>query len=180
MTGSFEYNYAEALFELSLENDCLESVYEEFLSVTQIFKENPDFVKFLNLPTVEWDEKEKILSKVFGDKLSEVMFNFLNVTAQKGRVKGLSLIFSEFKALYNDKMNILEVTATTAIPLSDSLREKLADKLSAVSGKKIVLKERVDSKIIGGIVLSYNNTEIHASVRDKLEKLKAQINSIVV
>lgn len=180
MTGSFEYNYAEALFELSLENDCLESVYEEFLSVTQIFKENPDFVKFLNLPTVEWDEKEKILSKVFGDKLSEVMFNFLNVTAQKGRVKGLSLIFSEFKALYNDKMNILEVTATTAIPLTDSLREKLADKLSAVSGKKIVLKERVDSKIIGGIVLSYNNTEIHASVRDKLEKLKAQINSIVV
>lgn len=180
MTGSFEYNYAEALFELSLENDCLESVYEEFLSVTQIFKENPDFVKFLNLPTVEWDEKEKILSKVFGDKLSEVMFNFLNVTAQKGRVKGLSLIFSEFKALYNDRMNILEVTATTAIPLTDSLREKLTDKLSAVSGKKIVLKERVDSKIIGGIVLSYNNTEIHASVRDKLEKLKAQINSIVV
>lgn len=180
MTGSFEYNYAEALFELSLENDCLESVYEEFLSVTQIFKENPDFVKFLNLPTVEWDEKEKILSKVFGNKLSEVMFNFLNVTAQKGRVKGLSLIFSEFKALYNDRMNILEVTATTAIPLTDSLREKLADKLSAVSGKKIVLKERVDSKIIGGIVLSYNNTEIHASVRDKLEKLKAQINSIVV
>lgn len=180
MTGSFEYNYAEALFELSLENDCLESVYEEFLSVTQIFKENPDFVKFLNLPTVEWDEKEKILSKVFGNKLSEVMFNFLNVTAQKGRVKGLSLIFSEFKALYNDRMNILEVTATTAIPLTDSLREKLADKLSAVSGKKIVLKERVDSKIIGGIVLSYNNTEIHASVRDKFEKLKAQINSIVV
>lgn len=180
MTGSFEYNYAEALFELSLENDCLESVYEEFMSVTQIFKENPDFVKFLNLPTVEWDEKEKILSKVFGDKLSEVMFNFLNVTAQKGRVKGLSLIFSEFKALYNDRMNILEVTATTAIPLTDSLREKLAHKLSAVSGKKIVLKERVDSKIIGGIVLSYNNTEIHASVRDKLEKLKAQINSIVV
>lgn len=180
MTGSFEYNYAEALFELSLENDCLESVYEEFLSVTQILNENPDFVKFLNLPTVEWDEKEKILSKVFGDKLGEVMFNFLNVTAQKGRVKGLSLIFSEFKALYNDKMNILEVTATTAIPLTDSLRERLIDKLSAVSGKKIVLKERVDSKIIGGIVLSYNNTEIHASVRDKLEKLKAQINSIVV
>lgn len=180
MTGSFEYNYAEALFELSLENDCLESVYEEFLSVTQILNENPDFVKFLNLPTVEWNEKEKIISKAFSDKLGEVMFNFLNVTAQKGRVKGLSLIFSEFKALYNDKMNILEATATTAIPLTDSLRERLIDKLSAVSGKKIVLKERVDSKIIGGIVLSYNNTEIHASVRDKLEKLKAQINSIVV
>ncbi len=180
MTGSFEYNYAEALFDLSLENDCLESVYEEFLSVTQIFEENPDFVKFLNLPTVEWEEKEKVILNAFGDKLSEVMFNFLNVTAQKGRTKSMSSIFSEFKNLYNEEMNILEVTATTAIPLSDSLREKLIKKLSAVSGKKIVLKECVDSQIIGGIVLSYNNTEIHASVRDRLEKLKAQINSIVV
>lgn len=180
MTGSFEYNYAEALFELALENDCLESVYEEFLSVIQIFDANPDFVKFLNLPTVEWEEKEEIIAKAFGEDLSPVMFNFLNVTAKKGRAKSMPLIFSEFKALYNEKMNILEVTATTAIPLNDSLRKKLVKKLSAVSGKKIVLKERVDISIIGGIVLSYNNTEIHASVRDKLEKLKAQINSIVV
>lgn len=180
MTGSFEYNYAEALFELSLENDCLDSVYEEFLTVTQIFEDNPDFVKFLNLPTVEWDEKEKIISKTFGEDLSEIMFNFLNVTAKKGRAKSMSSIFSEFKALYNEKMNILEVMAITAIPLTDSLREKLIEKLSSVSGKKIVLEERVDSKIIGGIVLSYNNTEIHASVRDKLDKLKAQLNSIVV
>lgn len=180
MTGSFEYNYAEALFELSLENNCLESVYEEFSAVTQIFDENPEFVKFLNLPTVEWVEKEKIILKAFGDDLSDVMFSFLNITAQKGRSKGISLIFSEFKALYNEKMNILEVTATTAVHLTDSLRKKLIEKLSAVSGKRIVLKECVDSKIIGGIVLSYNNTEIHASVRDKLEKLKAQINSIAI
>ena len=40
MTGSFEYNYAIALFELSVEGNCLERVYEEFLSVTQIFDNN--------------------------------------------------------------------------------------------------------------------------------------------
>lgn len=180
MSGSFEYNYAIALFELSVEDNCLERVYEEFLSVTQIFEENPDFVKFLNLPTVEWEEKEQIISKAFGESLCSIMFNFLNVTAKKGRISSITAIFSEFKTLYNEKMNILEVTATTAIPLSDTLKEKLIEKLSSVSGKNIVLKECVDSKIIGGIVLKYNNTEIHASVRDKLEKLKAQINSIVV
>ncbi|MCD7772949.1 MAG: F0F1 ATP synthase subunit delta [Ruminococcus sp.] len=180
MTGSFEKNYATALFELCIENDCLESVYEEFLCVTQIFEQNPDFVKLLKLPTVEWKDKEALLSDAFEGKLSEIMFNFLNVMAKKGRAGDATAIFAEFKALYNEKMNILDVTATTAIPLSETLREKLIDKLTAVSNKKIVLKECVDKNIIGGIVLSYNNTEIHASVRDKLDKLKAQINSVVV
>jgi F-type H+-transporting ATPase subunit delta len=88
-------------------------------------------------------------------------------------------IYGDFRARYNEKMNILEVTAVTAEPLSARLREKLVDKLGKVTGKKIVLSEKTDKSIIGGIVLRYANTEIDSSVKTRLDKLKAQIDGVI-
>ena len=82
--------------------------------------------------------------------------------------------------MYYDKKNILEVTATTVQPLSEKLREKLVQKLEGASGKSIILHEKQDKSILGGIVLRYGNTQIDSSVRTKLDKIKAQIDSAIV
>ena len=79
----------------------------------------------------------------------------------------------------NDRNNILEVTACTTQPLSDRLKNKLTDKLASLSGKKIVLIEKIDSSIMGGIVLSYGNSRLDASVRMRLENMRRSINSII-
>ena len=81
--------------------------------------------------------------------------------------------------MYNDKKNILEVTAITASPLSAELRKRLTDKLSKSTGRSIVLTEEVDKSIIGGIVVRYGNTELDSSVRTRLDKLKAQITNTI-
>ena len=60
------------------------------------------------------------------------------------------------KELYEKHNNIIEVTAVTAMPLSERLRDKLVAKLEAVSGAKIVLVEKVDKSLMGGIVLRYS------------------------
>ena len=82
--------------------------------------------------------------------------------------------------MYYQKKNILEVTATTVQPLSDKLRKKLVDKLQSVSGKTVILHEKLDKSILGGIVLRYANTEIDSSVKTKLDNIKAQIDRIIV
>lgn len=67
----------------------------------------------------------------------------------------------------------------TAMPLSERLRNKLVAKLEAVSGAKIVLVEKVDKSLMGGIVLRYSDTEIDGSVRTKLDDIKAQIDGVI-
>lgn len=180
MNGSYVNNYAEALFELSCEQDCLEQTFEELGVLAEVFNQNPDLIKFFNLPTVEWPEKEQVIIDAFKDKLSGLTYNFLSVVALKGRSGGFCEIYSAFKDLYNQKMNILEVTVSTAEPMSDRIKEKLIQKLSIISGKNIALREKTDKSILGGIVLSYNNTVLSGSIKDRLDKLKAQIDSIVV
>lgn len=179
MTGSLEANYAEALFELCKERENLDEVHSELLWLNEVIDTNSELIKFLNAPTVEHTEKKNILKNIFESQLSKTSFDFLCVVSDKKRIKYLQKIIESFNALYNDEKNILEVTAITTIPLSDNLREKLIKKLEDISKKTIVLTERIDKSIIGGIVLEYSNTQIQGSIRNRLDELRARINSVI-
>jgi len=120
-----------------------------------------------------------MISKAFEGRVCETVFNFMNVLCDNGRFKYFNAVASEFKEMYNEKNGILEVCATTTMPLSENLREKLISKLEKVSGKKIQLVEKIDASIMGGIVLDYNNTQINASVKKRLDDMRQQIDSII-
>ncbi len=179
MKGSLEANYAEALFELCNERDNLNEVHSELLWLSEVIENNSELIKFLNAPTVESEDKKNVLKNIFESQLSKTSFDFLCVVADKKRIRYLSKIIESFNALYNDENNILEVTAITTVPLSETLRKKLINKLESVSKKKIVLSERIDKSIIGGIVLEYNNTQIQGSIKHRLDELRDRINSVI-
>ncbi len=179
MKGSLEANYAEALFELCKERKNLDEVHSELSWLSEVIEKNSELIRFLNAPTVELVDKKNVLKNVFENELSKTSFDFLCVVSDKKRIKYLHKIIESFNALYNEENNILEVTAITTVPMSDALREKLVKKLENVSQKTIVLSERIDKSIIGGIVLEYNNTQIQGSIKHRLDELRARINSVI-
>ena len=182
MANSVENVYGTALFELCEEQGTLESAYEELSAVCDIVfdGENGEFVELLYSPLIPFDDKQKALQGVFAGKISDMVLDFLCVVTQKGRIKSLPAIMQLFKQMYYDKKNILEVTATTTVPMTAALRQKLTDKLEKVSGKSVILHEKLDKSILGGIVLRYGNTQIDSSVKTKLDKIKAQIDSALI
>lgn len=181
MADSVANVYSTALFDLCCEQNCLENVYEELVSINDILRsdENSDFFQLMNVQQISAAEKNKALSEVFNGKISPLVMDFLCLLNEKGRFKFLPEITKAFTDKYNVKMNILEVTAITSTGLSAVLRDKLIKKLSAVSGKTIRLTEKVDKAVIGGIVLRYGNTELDSSVKTALDKLRSQINGVI-
>ncbi len=176
--------YGTAFFQLCEEENCLEKAYNELGEVIKLLYEGNDddvseYVKFLSSPLISADEKVQSLKSVLESQLSALTLDFLCLVTEKGRFRYMSEIFGEFKQMYNDKMNILEVTAVTAEPLSGRLRDKLKTKLESVTGKTVLLSEKVDKSLIGGIVIRYGNAQIDSSVKTRLDKLKAQINGVI-
>ena len=51
--------YGDALFELALEENRLDSFYEEILASRQIFLDNEELLKLLNHPKIIKEEKIK-------------------------------------------------------------------------------------------------------------------------
>ena len=64
---------------------------------------------------------------------------------------------------------------TTAVPLDDKDKKKLAEKLGALVGAKVELKTQVDPEILGGIVARVGGKLLDGSTRSKLAALKKEL-----
>lgn len=182
MNDKAEKIYGDAFFSLCREQNPagLKDVLGELTELEKIFSENPGFTKLMSTPTVSLDEKLSLLGEIIkAGNLSELCGNLLCVLCEKHRMNCFSGIVKYFRELYNDEFKIAEITVTTSGPLSDATRQKITEKMSKVIGKTVSITEKVDKKLIGGIVIDYGSRRYDGSVRSRLDALKGELGSVI-
>lgn len=179
MAGSVEKVYAGALLEIAHEDNSAKELDEELNAVAAIAEENPELIKALGSPALTDGEKQGLINNIFKGRISETSLNFLCLLTQKGRIKYLPRIAAEFRKGYYADNNISEVTVTTAVPLKPDAREKLSAKLQKMYGGRIILKEKVDPSIMGGMIVSRGDSMLDGSVRTKLDNMHKQIKDMI-
>lgn len=173
---SFSLTYASSLFSLAEDENLTEKIFEELTCLSEIFQSNPDYAILLDSPTLSLSQRLGLIDEAFAD-CSQYVLNFIKILCEKKCVHLFLSCVKEYKKLYYKANNIENVTAITAVPLSSSLRDKLINKLEKESGKKIQLAEMVDKSILGGIVLRTENSQTDASLRTRLDSIRAQLSS---
>lgn len=182
MNDKAEKVYGEAFFSLCSEEDPngLSDTLNELSELSKLFSENPEFTKLMGTPTVSVEEKLSLCSDIIkAGNVSKLCGNLLCLLVEKNRMSCFSGIEKTFRGLYNDKFKLAEITVTTSAPLSDKLRDKIAEKMSEVIGKKVTLVERVDEKLIGGVVIDYESRRYDGSVKSRLDALKGELSSVI-
>lgn len=169
--------YADALFEICIEENSLDEIMQQTASLADILAANPDFVKLLNAPTVTKEEKTQLIDNVFAGKINKNLLNFIKVMVERKDTLEIKASFADFEKLYNKHNNIEKATATTAVPMSEELKAKLVAKLNALTGKNVVLTNVVDPACIGGVILQFADVQYNDSVSGKLETLKNQLKA---
>ena len=171
--------YADALFEAALEENALTEVKAELRELEGLLRQTPEFLTMLSSPALTPDEKRGILQRTLEGKISPYLYNFLRILSDKGRTPLFFEIAEEFYALCRRHDGILLVTASTAVPLSDSQKARLTEKLCALTGKKVELQCGVDPALLGGVVLRYEGSEMDGSVRQRLDTLRRRLTSTI-
>jgi F-type H+-transporting ATPase subunit delta len=69
----------------------------------------------------------------------------------------------------------VDVRVTTAVPLSDALRQQLGVAASKATGKEAQLVEMVDQSILGGMILRIGDRKIDTSIAKEIRKLSEQM-----
>ena len=87
-------------------------------------------------------------------------------------------IADEYQRLLNAYRGIDEAEVLTAVPLDDGDKQRLAERLGAVVGKKVIIKAEVDSSLIGGVVARIGGKLIDGSTRSRLEALKKELSGV--
>ncbi|MEJ8553968.1 F0F1 ATP synthase subunit delta [Tepidibacter sp. Z1-5] len=171
--------YANALFEVGVSDGTTEALNNDLKVIVDLFNENEDFLKILKAPLISKEEKKALVEKIYDNNTSLEMMNFLKVLIDKDRIGIIGEIFTEFNSLINEKNNILEAVAITAVPMSEIDLNNLKLKLSESKGKNITLKNEVDKSVIGGVLVKMGNEEIDGTIKTRLEKLKDQLSQII-
>ncbi len=89
-----------------------------------------------------------------------------------GRIKDLPEITKRMMELAAEAEGEVVADVTSAIELDAATQERLAARLSEVTGKKVKLHVTVDPSVIGGLVAQVEDTLFDGSVRSRLLELR--------
>lgn len=172
--------YGEALYELSRSENLTEEIKSQIQVLNESFSSEPDFVRLLCSPNLSKQERCKILDDCFRDKVHLYLLNFLKILTEKGYVKQFPDCCDRFAQLYNQDHNIMSVTAVTAVALSAAQRQALTQKLERITGKTILLCNRVNPACLGGVRLDYDGQRLDGTVKNRLDNIRQLLNNTVL
>ena len=172
--------YGEALYELALSENLIEEIRAQLLVLDESFQAEPDFLRLLCSPNLSKQERCQILDDIFRGRMHLYLLNFLKILTEKGYIKQFSSCCEMFTQLYNRDHNIVSVTAVTAVALSQKQREALTQKLTRITGKNILLRNRVNPACLGGVRLDYDGQRLDGTVKNHLDRLREMLNNTVL
>jgi F-type H+-transporting ATPase subunit delta len=172
--------YGDALYELARDEGLSEEILGELTMAAQLMNENPQYPELLSLPSVPKEERCQILDSSFKGRVHTYLLSFMKILVENGTIRQLPGCSDEFRRRYYEDNGIVAVTAITAVKLSDKLTEELKNKLTSVTGKKIVLTEKVDPTLLGGVRLEMDGKRYDGTVRSRLDEIEKVLSNTVL
>lgn len=167
--------YAKSLLDLAQEQNKLELVYEDMKLLDNICKTNREFANVLKSPIIKEDKKNRIIESVTEGRINSLTASFIKLLGSKSREANLPEIISSFIEQYNVAKGIHRVKLTTAIEVSDEIKNDFISKIKASEGvEHIELETLVDEKLVGGFVLEMEGYLADASIRRDLNDVQKQ------
>ena len=100
-----------------------------------------------------------------------------NILSSNNRIDLILSVCSAFVKLYYDYKNIVEVTVTTPIEISDEVESTIKKYISSIKTGEIKLTKKKDESLIAGFTLDIDNTRLDASIKKRLNMMKKQLKT---
>ncbi len=151
--------YAGALFDLAAEEHIEDEVKKDLGLVCSCVREMPEYRKLLMTPAVSKEERKELIRQAWKGNVHQYTLNFLCMLCDGDSVSELLNCEEEFRNRYNAAKGIIEVLVTGAVPLSEDQKGRLVKAVEKKTGKTVVLSEKVDPAVIGGLRLQLAGIE---------------------
>lgn len=170
--------YAKAILDLAVEKGQLEPVYKDMVFISVICRSNRDLVNLLQSPIIKSDKKRQILEAITTGRISPMTTAFNALLMSKEREAYLPEIAAAFEEQYKKYKGIQTVKLTTAIPVSEGVKQAILDKVKTDRKvPEIDLETEVREELIGGFLLEIGDELIDASVAFDLRKIRQQFQN---
>jgi len=174
-SGILHKRYAQALYDIAVEQHQLERVFADVKLITQVLDENHIELRLpLINPTITPTKKRRIFREIFAKHIHLLTLTYFDILFRKGREKEIPGIAACFAEVYLEHHNQVKAQLTTAVSVDESIRQKIAALAGQKTSKTVLLEELTDPSIIGGFKLRIEDYLYDGSVDTMLKRLRAK------
>lgn len=170
--------YALALYEACIEAENVELVLQQLKEIVNEMDSNKDFLKVIKNPQISKMNKKRIFRELFETSIEHELMNFLLLTIDKERILYLKEKYEQFRQIYLAANNIITAEVKSAIPLSNIERENLKIILEKKYNKIVMIKQKIDESLIGGVIIRIGDEIIDGSIKNKLDEIRDISNEV--
>lgn len=169
--------YAKALLEYAIDKSQAEEIFHEMTSIREVILQNSELNQVLRSPIVKSVVKKTILEQVF-NHMSQTTKRLVQVLLENKRLVLMPDIAHAYIQLYQEYKGKQIVYVTIAQPISEPLQSDILQKAKQITGNEnMELKLKIDPSIIGGFVLRVGDLQYNASIANKLNTIRRNLQS---
>ncbi|MDA3815458.1 MAG: ATP synthase F1 subunit delta [Patescibacteria group bacterium] len=118
------------------------------------------------------ENSSKEETEVLAKKFAEVVF-------KQGDANKTDDILRQFEKIWNEKNNIVKVEIVSAHKVGGKEIEKIKEHiLKKTSAKEVEVEEVIDKKVLGGVIVRYNDYIINSGMRRKIKEFTKIIRGV--
>lgn len=167
-TGDRAHNYATAFFEATFER-----LLGSLTATADVLALQPALLQRLQSTDVDFAERQKALDGILVDGVDPMARNLLYTLMQHGDMAMLGEVITSLRArMQQSAAGPTPVQVITASPLAADQRHAVEAKLVSQYGGNLAYEYKVDSAILGGMIIRVGDKLIDGSVASRLAALK--------
>ncbi|WP_415426842.1 F0F1 ATP synthase subunit delta [Staphylococcus borealis] len=171
--------YAKALFDVAIDKERLDLMYEELSIVSEATKNYDEDLRAIDSnPNQPASERRKFVGIVFGDA-NYYLKNMLMILANNRHLVLINSIFKEFKSLYNEYHNEDSAIVESVYQLSDEELSRIKDLiLKQTNLSQVHITTKINPELIGGFRVKVGTTVLDGSVKKDLEQIERKFRRV--
>jgi F-type H+-transporting ATPase subunit delta len=164
--------YATALFDLAAADGRIDAVERDLAAVEAAMTESSELAGLVANPRVGRADGARVMAAVAAHLgLDALSGRFLGVLAENRRLGKIAPVTRAFRALAAAHRGEVRAEVTSAHPLTEAQTAELKAQLRRRVGRDVALTTRIDSSILGGLIVRIGSQMIDSSIRTRLNTL---------
>ena len=165
--------YARALYDYADDHNCLPEVMDDLRDLNHCLEHSGGFKKLFKNPLIA----KKVFFTFFNTLVAQGLLSsphtrhFLRLLIDKKRLALLKDIIMAFLHMATLRNKGLPVQVMSAYPLTKTQRGALQKTLKERMKRDIILEEKIDPEVIGGIVIQMEGYRIDSTLQTYLNRL---------
>lgn len=168
--------YAKALFALADEGRVLDRVRNDLRDVATTWQLDRELRNVFDNPAFGAEVRRRVLRDIAqAMNLHDHTRDLLLLLSDRRRLRHVPEVGEAFEAMVEARSGKVRAEVVSATPLAGPYVAELAKTLGDVVGREVVVTQRVDPELIGGVVTRIGDRVFDGSVRHRLSELREEL-----